>query len=111
MKKYEIWLANLNPNKGTEAGKLRPVIIIQTNFLNDVNHSSTIIFPITTNLSEKENILRVKLKIPLGKLKSDCEIMLDQIRAIENTRFIEKIADLPLNLQSELNQKKFDVLN
>jgi hypothetical protein len=37
--------------------------------------------------------------------------MLDQIVAIDNTRFIEKIADLPLNLQSELNQKKFDVLN
>lgn len=111
MKKYDIWLANLNPYKGTEAGKIRPVIIIQTNFLNDINHGSTIVLPITTNLSAKENILRVKLRPPLGNLKFESEIMIDQIRAIDNKRMLEKIAELPIDLQENLNQKIFDILN
>ena len=111
MKKYEIWLANLNPSKGTEASKIRPVIIIQTNFLNGIGHNSMIILPITTKLSPKENILRLKLNLPLGKLEKDSEIMVDQFRAIDNLRFIEKLAELPTELHSDLNQKIFDILN
>ncbi len=111
MKKYEIWLANLTPSKGTEASKIKPVIIIQTNFLNDINHKSTIILPITSNLSTKENVLRVKLNLPLEKLTKTSEIMVDQFRAIDNKRFIEKLAYLPTILQKELNQKIADILN
>lgn len=111
MKKYEIWLANLNPSKGTEASKIRPVIIIQTNFLNDIKHKSTIILPITSNLTTKENVLRVKLNFPLEKLTKPSEIMVDQFRAIDNNRFIEKLADLPKELQKDLNQKIIDILN
>ncbi len=111
MKKYEIWLANLNPGKGTEASKIRPVIIIQTNFLNDIKHASTIILPITSNLTAKENVLRVKLNFPLGKLTKSCEIMVDQFRAIDNKMLIEKLANLPKDLQNELNQKIVDILN
>jgi len=40
---FEIWLADLNPNIGTEAGKTRPVLVIQTNLLNQIEHPSTII--------------------------------------------------------------------
>nr|HAD52490.1 type II toxin-antitoxin system PemK/MazF family toxin [Algoriphagus sp.] len=45
---YEIWLVNLNPSKGTEPGKIRPAVIIQTNLLNQVMHPSTLICPITS---------------------------------------------------------------
>ena len=39
-KKYEVWLANLNPEIGTESGKTRPVLIVQTDVLNNI-HPST----------------------------------------------------------------------
>ena len=32
MNQFEIWLADLNSQIGTEAGKVRPVVIVQTNF-------------------------------------------------------------------------------
>ena len=35
---YEIWLANLNPQIGTEPGKIRPVLVIQTDMLNKIPH-------------------------------------------------------------------------
>ncbi|MCY7311344.1 MAG: type II toxin-antitoxin system PemK/MazF family toxin [Chitinophagaceae bacterium] len=33
IKQYEIWIADLNPRFGTETGKTRPVVIIQTDLL------------------------------------------------------------------------------
>ncbi len=38
MKRSEIWVASLEPNKGSEVGKQRPVLIVQTDLLNDVGH-------------------------------------------------------------------------
>lgn len=58
---FDIWLANLNPSKGTEPGKIRPVVVIQTDLLNGV-HPSTIVCPITTNVQPKSEILRVHLR-------------------------------------------------
>ena len=60
-KQYDIWLADLNPLMGTEPGKIRPVVIIQTDLLNDT-HFSTIICPVTTNVNLDSEILRIHLK-------------------------------------------------
>lgn len=93
IKQFEIWLADLNPRFGTEAGKTRPVAIIQTNLLNPF-HPSTIVCPITTNVKHDTEILRVHLVKGSGRLKEDCDIMIDQIRAIDNKRLIKKIGEL-----------------
>ncbi len=88
---YDIWLADLNPTIGTEPGKTRPVVIIQTNLLNET-HLSTIICPVTTNVKPNIELLRVHLgKYQLQKLS---DILVDQIRAIDNKRLIKKIGTL-----------------
>lgn len=93
IKQYEIWIADLNPTFGTETGKTRPVVIIQTDLLNKF-HPSTIICPITTNVKSDANILRVHLPKGTAKLKEDCDIMIDQIRSIDNKRLLKKTGDL-----------------
>ena len=93
VKQYEIWIADLNPRFGTETGKTRPVVIIQTDLLNKF-HPSTIICPITTNVKLDADILRVHLVKGSAKLKEDCDIMIDQIRAIDNKRLLKKIGEL-----------------
>ena len=35
MKRGEIWLADLNPRRGTEPGKTRPVLVVQSQALLD----------------------------------------------------------------------------
>ena len=60
-KRGEIWLANLNPQRGTEPGKTRPVLIIQSQTLLDVGHPSTLIIPLTTHLVEDAAPLRIRL--------------------------------------------------
>jgi mRNA interferase MazF len=91
IKQYDIWLANLNPSKGTEPGKTRPVVIIQTDLLNET-HLSTLICPITTNVKKEIEILRVHLKS--GQLENISDILVDQIRAINNKRLIKKLGQL-----------------
>jgi mRNA interferase MazF len=95
IKQYEIWIADLNPKSDTESGKTRPVLIIQTNLLNQVSHPSTIICPMTTHVKTKAEILRVHLEKGMANLRQDCDIMIDQIRAIDNKRLIKRIGVLP----------------
>lgn len=92
---FDIWLADLNPRIGTEPGKTRPVVILQTDLLNRANHPSTIVCPLTTNVRKSATILRVHLKKGQANLKQDCDIMLDQIRTVDNNRLIKKIGILP----------------
>jgi mRNA interferase MazF len=80
---------------GTEAGKIRPVLIIQTNLLNSLPHLSTLICPITTHITENASVLRVSLKESIANLHQDCDIMIDQIRAIDNKRLLKKLGTLP----------------
>ena len=105
IKQFEIWLADLNPQIGTEPGKTRPVLIVQTNLLNKTSHPSTIICPVTTNVKTDADILRVHLKKGMAKnLMSDCDIMIDQIRAIDNKRLIRKLGALPHNLSEQVKE-------
>jgi len=98
IKQFEIWLADLNPQIGTEPGKTRPVLVVQTNLLNKIPHPSTIVCPLTTNVKMDSEILRVHLKKGMAKLRQDSDIMIDQIRSIDNKRLIKKVGDLPREL-------------
>jgi mRNA interferase MazF len=95
IRQYEIWLADLNPKIGTEPGKTRPVMVVQTNLLNGAPHPSTLICPLTTKVSRKSELLRVHIKSGMANLHQDCDILIDQLRAIDNKRLIKKIGELP----------------
>jgi len=96
---YDIWLADLNPSRGTEPGKTRPVVVIQTDLLNDT-HPSTIVCPITSNIQKEIEILRVHLK--KNQLDKLSDILVDQIRAIDNKRFINKLGKLTKDQREKL---------
>lgn len=99
IRQYEIWLADLNPRRGTEPGKTRPVVVVQTDLLNDV-HLSTLICPITTNVKNEINLLRVHLK--KDQLNHFSDILVDQVRAIDNSRFIKKLSELTPEQEKKL---------
>ncbi|MDD5695133.1 MAG: type II toxin-antitoxin system PemK/MazF family toxin [Bacteroidales bacterium] len=70
-----------------------PVIFIQTDLLNK-HHSSSIVCPITTNIPEGSEILRIHLQKGCCGHEVACDIMIDQVRAIDNKRLIKKIGKL-----------------
>ncbi len=102
IRQFEIWIADLSPKIGTEPGKTRPVLVVQTNLLNRIPHPSTIICPITTNVKKDSEILRVYLKKGTANLHQDCDIMIDQVRAIDNKRLIKKIGKLSKELSESV---------
>ncbi len=96
---YDIWLADLNSSRGTEPGKTRPVVVIQTDLLNNT-HLSTLVCPISTNVLPDLDILRVHLnKNQLDKLS---DILVDQIRAIDNKRLLYKLGELTKKQREKL---------
>ena len=89
----QIYLANFNPSKGSEPGKIRPCLILQSDLLNEVDHPSTIVIPLTTQLNDAAP-LRFRIDAR-SKLDRDSDLMLDQVRTIDNRRFMgDTLAEL-----------------
>jgi mRNA interferase MazF len=99
-----LYLADLEPRRGTEPGKTRPVLVIQTDLLNDAGHPSTWVLPCTTRLTG-ENLLRVVLPRGLAGNREDCEVMVDQSRAIDNRRLVRSLKPLPRTILAEVAEK------
>ena len=99
-----LYLADLNPRVGTEPGKVRPVLVIQTNLLNDVGHPSTWVLPCTTRLTG-ENLLRVVLPRGIAGNREECEVMVDQSRAVDNRHLVRALKPLPKSILAEVVEK------
>jgi mRNA interferase MazF len=57
----DIWLANLEPAKFGEVGKVRPVVIVQEDTFDLIELKSTIIVPISSTPQGKDfTLLRIK---------------------------------------------------
>ncbi len=91
--KFHVYTADLNPRFGAEPGKIRPVVVVQTNLLNEF-HPSTIVCPITTKIQPAAQILRVHLKKGEAGLAKESDIIVDQIRSIDNRRFQEHLGEI-----------------
>jgi mRNA interferase MazF len=89
-KRGSIYLAKLYPSKGHEVGKSRPILVLQTNMLNDINHTTVIIVPLSTSLVEQSFPLRYRIQ-KRDNLLQTSEILCDQIRAIDINRLDAKI--------------------
>jgi len=99
-----LYLADLRPPQGTEPGKFRPVLVMQSDLLNEVEHPSTWVLPCTTRMSG-ENVLRVALPRGMAGNAAECEVMIDQSRAIDNRRFKRSLGAVPPPVLREIKEK------
>ncbi len=100
-----IYLARLYPSKGAEPGKTRPVMILQTDALNQIGHTTVIILPLTTNLIDDAYPLRYRID-KRESLLQNSELLCDQIRAIDTGRLIPgKLATLTQREMAEIEQQ------
>ena len=96
----DIYIANLNPYKGSEQGGKRPVIIIQ----NDVgNHySPTVIVTAVTSRFFKKRALPTHVPLDNEELEKNSLALLEQIRTIDKSRLIRKIGRVPEEKMKEI---------
>jgi mRNA interferase MazF len=91
IRRGEIWTANLNPSRGREIGKIRPVLVMQANELIDADTPMVVVLPLTTNVYPEFRLWRVTVPAR-DRLKDACQVVVDQPRALDRTR----IGDGPL---------------
>jgi len=93
LERGEIWLANLDPTKGSEQAGTRPIIIFQENTLSKFT-STVITIPLTTNLRRAS--LPSCLLISSGQdgLNQESVALCHQLRVLDKTRLIKRLGQL-----------------
>ena len=98
-----IFLANLEPIKGSEQGGIRPVLILQNDISNKYS-PVTIISAITSKIFDKEFPTNLFISKEESNLDKDSTILLNQIRTIDKRRLVKKLGSL-----SDFLMKKVDM--
>jgi len=88
MRRGEVWTANLNPLRGQEIGKIRPVVIMQTDKVGGNLTPLVVVLPMTTKVYSTFKIWRVQVPARERLLKP-CQVVTDQPRALDRTRIGE----------------------
>lgn len=98
----QIWEVDLDPQSHKEEpGKRnRPALVVQTDLLNNAGHQTTIVVVGTTQVRRDQDYfpLRIALVNQPG-LPKETDLLIDQIRAISNKRFMgaQPLATLSTN--------------
>jgi mRNA interferase MazF len=92
VKRFEVYLINLDPTPGREIQKTRPCLIISPDEMND--HISTVIVaPMTT----KGRDYPTRIRCQFGGKKG--QIVLDQIRTVDKIRLVKKLGKINISTQ------------
>ena len=87
-RRYEIYIANLNPTIGSEIRKTRPVVIVSKDEMNQFLET-VVVCPLTTSLHP-----RWRGRFQIRCAGRDAEIAIDQIRTISKRRLARRIDSL-----------------
>jgi mRNA interferase MazF len=86
----EIWLADLNPIRGSEQAGIRPVLIVQNDAINTFT-TTVLTIPLTTNLRRAALPSCVRLAKGEGGLPSDSVALCHQLRVLDVMRLQKKL--------------------
>lgn len=88
MKRGEIWVGNLNPSRGREIGKVRPVLVIQADELTQSSSPMIVVLPLSTQVYP--GFKRWRITLPArDRLLKPCQVITDQPRALDRDCFGE----------------------
>ena len=88
VRRFDVWLVNLDPTQGSEIRKTRPCVVISPDEMN--RHIRTVIIAPMTSTRR-----RYPTRVDLTFRKTKGQVALDQIRTIDNSRLTRKLGRLP----------------
>ncbi|TPW17191.1 MAG: mRNA interferase [Halothiobacillaceae bacterium] len=94
VKRFDVWLVDLNPTKGGEINKARPCVVISPDEIAAL--STVLMAPMTTKGFEYPCRVACKFKGTKGL------ILLDQIRAVDKSRLVKSLGAISEKTQIEL---------
>lgn len=96
--RYEIYFADITPTIGGEINKIRPVVVISDDDMN--NYLKTVVgCPITSSIHPGW-----KTRLQIDCAGRPAEIAVDQIRTISKLRLKQKIDQLPPSQSAQLRR-------
>lgn len=93
MKWGEVYLADLNPTRGSEQAGIRPVVVLQRDSLGRFTRT-VVAIPLTTNLRRAQVPGKVVIPAGEGGLIHDSVALTYQITALDEQRLIRKLGEL-----------------
>lgn len=94
IKRFDVFLVNLDPSIGAEIKKIRPVVIISPDSMNLSRLKTVIIAPLTSTIRDNfPTRIGTEFKNKKG------QVALDQLRAIDRLRIIQKLGVLDKDAQ------------
>jgi len=87
MKRFEVWIVQLDPVRGSETGKTRPGVIVSPDDINDALRT-VVVAPLTSVRRPWPTRAPVEVGQTLG------DVALDQVRTVDKRRLLGRIATL-----------------
>jgi mRNA interferase MazF len=95
VKRFEIYLVNLDPTVGSEIKKSRPCLVISPDELNRFI-ATVIVAPMTTKGRDYPSRVSCVFQGKQG------QVVLDQIRTVDKTRLVKRLGKVGPQTQSEV---------
>jgi mRNA interferase MazF len=105
IRRGHVYLVDFNPRIKTKPGKLRPVIVLQSNLVSEAGYPSTVVIPTTTQVVENAGLLRLRLKRGVAGIERESDVLIGQLIAVANESFKREIGVLPVALLRELERR------
>jgi mRNA interferase MazF len=93
VKRGEVWLADLNPTRGSEQAGTRPVLIFQNDSINRLT-ATYLAIPLTTNLRRASLPTCVLIHQSEGGLVKDSVALCHQLRVLDRLRLRRRLGTL-----------------
>ena len=98
----DVFLADLNPVAGSEAGGVRPVVVIQNDAGN--RFGPTVVAAVTSRTNKKDLPTHVAVKTPTGGLLADSVILLEQMRTLDKSRLRQYIGHVDEDTMARIEE-------
>ncbi|TLM97821.1 type II toxin-antitoxin system PemK/MazF family toxin [bacterium] len=103
IRRGDVFFADLSPVVGSEQGGTRPVLILQNDIGNQYS-PTTIVAAITSQISKAKLPTHVEVSARTSGLEKDSVVLLEQIRTIDKSRLMEKVASLNEDVMERVGQ-------
>jgi mRNA interferase MazF len=104
VKRYDVYLINLDPTIGHEIKKSRPCLVISPDELNQYI-STVIVAPMTT----KGRNYPTRISCIFQEKKG--QIILDQIRVVDKIRLIKRLGKIDTEIQKEVTSTLLELFS
>lgn len=95
VRRFEVYLVNLDPTVGSEIQKSRPCVVISPDEMN-AHIATVIVAPMTTKGREYPSRVSCQFRGKQG------QVVLDQIRTVDKSRLVKRLGDLTIDTRRQV---------